>query len=107
MDASFARFVYLLLGNLLLDANLFFAHLVLLGHELHVLLVALLVVHRLHLGLRCLFLTVHQNRLLDFSFFLFGLLTVLLVFLYSLLVCKHFVLHAVSLHFCLFILPLL
>lgn len=70
LDASFARFVDLLLSDLLLDANLLLAHLVLLRHELHVLLVALLVVHRLHLGLRCLLLTVHQNCLLDFSLFL-------------------------------------
>lgn len=107
LDASLSRLVDLLLSNLFLDAHLLLAHLVLLCHELHVLLVALLVVHRLHLCLRCLLLAVHENCLLDFSLLLLRLLAVLLVLLHNLLVGEHFVLHPVGLHFCLFVLPLL
>jgi len=71
LNAPLTRLFDLLLSDLFLDVHLLLAHLVLFCHKLHVLLVTLLVMHSPHFRLRCFFLTVHQNRLLNFCFLLF------------------------------------
>jgi hypothetical protein len=74
LHASATRLIDLLFRNLLLHFNLFLAHVILLCEELHVLMMAHLVLLGLHLTFVSLFLSVHVNGCLDL---LLLLLTVL------------------------------